>query len=114
MLIDSRKIGEKFFPPQADCPKCQESNMDWIPLSGKGELLTCTMIFVKPTTHAHYDDYIVGIAEMEEGVRVLARIKIDDPKKIRPRMRLSLSVVKREPEGFLTYEFIPEYTEANL
>ncbi|MGD8544589.1 MAG: Zn-ribbon domain-containing OB-fold protein [Candidatus Bathyarchaeota archaeon] len=108
LMTKCKSCSEKFFPPQADCPKCQESNMDWIPLTGKGELLTCTMIFVKPTTHAHYDDYIVGIAEMEEGVRVLARVKTDKPKQIKPRMKLNLTVVKREPEGFLTYEFVPE------
>ncbi len=102
-----KKCGEKFFPPQADCPKCLESNMDWIPLSGEGELLTCTMIFVKPSTYVNYKDYMVGIAQMKEGVRVLAWLKIDDPKKIKPKMKVRLTTVKREPEGFITYEFAP-------
>jgi hypothetical protein len=106
-ITQCKKCGEKFFPPQADCPKCLGSDMDWMPLSGEGELLTCTMIFVKPSTYAGYKDYIVGIAKMKEGVKVLAWLKIDDPKKIRPRMKVHLTVAKREPEGFLTYEFVP-------
>jgi uncharacterized OB-fold protein len=81
--------------------------MDWIPLSGEGELLTCTVIFVKPSTYTHYKDYVVGIAKMNEGVRVLAWLKIDDPTKIKPKMKVRLTTVKREPEGFITYEFIP-------
>jgi uncharacterized OB-fold protein len=106
-MTQCKKCGEKFFPPQADCPTCIESNMDWIPLSGEGELLTCTMIVVKPSTYAHYDNYIVGIAQMKEGVKVLAWLKIDDSKKIKPKMKVRLTTVRREPEGFITYEFVP-------
>jgi uncharacterized OB-fold protein len=50
---------------------------------------------------------VVGIAQMKEGVRVLAWLRIDDPKKIKPRMKVQLTTVKREPEGFVTYQFIP-------
>lgn len=103
-----KKCGEKFFPPQADCPNCLISDMDWIPLSGQGELLTCTMIIVKPSSYAHYDNYVVAIAQMEEGVRVLAWLKIDDPKKIKPKMKVRLTTVRREPEGFITYQFVPQ------
>jgi hypothetical protein len=37
----------------------------------------------------------------------LAWLKIDDPAKIKPKMKVRLITVKREPEGFITYEFIP-------
>jgi hypothetical protein len=106
-MTQCKGCGEKFFPPQADCPKCLTSNMDWIPLSGEGELLTCTMIFVKPLTYAHYKDYIVGIAQMKEGVKVLAWLKVDDPRKITPKMKVRLTTARREPEGIITYEFTP-------
>ena len=106
-MTQCKKCGEKFFPPQADCPKCIESNMEWIQLSGEGELLTCTMIVVKPSTYTHYDNYIVGIAQMKEDVKVLAWLKIDTPEKIKPKMKVRLTTVRREPEGFITYEFVP-------
>ncbi len=106
-MTQCKKCGEKFFPPQADCPKCIESNMEWIQLSGEGELLTCTMIVVKPSTYTHYDNYIVGIAQMKEDVKVLAWLKIDNPEKIKPKMKVRLTTVRREPEGFITYEFVP-------
>ena len=107
-MTQCKNCGEKFFPPQADCPKCLESNMNWIPLSGEGQLLTCTTIFVKPSTYTHYRDYVVGISQMKEGVRVLAWLNIDDPKKIKPKMKVQLTTVKREPEGFFTYQFTPK------
>jgi uncharacterized OB-fold protein len=101
------KCGEKFFPPKTQCPKCLESNIEWTPLSGEGELLTCTKVYVKPATFAHYGDYMIGIAQMKEGVRVLAWLKVDDPQKVKPRMKIRLVTTKREPEGFITYELIP-------
>ena len=106
-MTQCQKCGKKFFPPQADCPDCIESSVNWTPLSGEGELITFTMIFVRPATYAHYDPYVVGVAQMKEGVRVLAWLKIDDPKNIRPRMKVHLKTARREPEGFITYEFVP-------
>lgn len=102
-----KECGEKFFPPQADCPKCQISNMEWVELSGEGELLTCTVISVKPPTFAHHKDYVVGIAQMKEGVRILAWLDIDDPKKVKPRMKVRLETVRRKPEGIITYHLAP-------
>ncbi|MEM4402644.1 MAG: hypothetical protein QW376_09240, partial [Candidatus Caldarchaeum sp.] len=29
-----------YFPPQADCPACMDDNLEWVELSGKGQLLT--------------------------------------------------------------------------
>lgn len=106
-MTKCKGCGEKFFPPQADCPNCQASSMDWVELSGEGELLTCTMIFVKPPTFAHYKDYIVGIARMKEDVKVLAWLDVDDPQKVKPKMKVRLKTVKREPEGVVTYHLVP-------
>lgn len=44
---------------------------------------------------------------MREGFNVLAWLRADDPKKVRVGMKVKLQVVKREPEGYLTYEFVP-------
>ncbi|UCH31056.1 MAG: Zn-ribbon domain-containing OB-fold protein [Candidatus Bathyarchaeota archaeon] len=107
-MTQCEKCTQKYFPPQADCPNCPDSSMNWVPLDGQGELLTCTMIVVKPSTFAHYDNYIIGVAQMKEGVRVLAWLRIDDPRKITPKMKVRLTTAKREPEGFITYEFVPE------
>ncbi len=106
-MTKCNKCGEGFFPPQADCPKCIDTDMKWIPLDGEGELVTCTMIFVKPSTYMHYDNYVVGIAQMKEGVRVLAWLRIADPTGIKPRMKVRLQTTTRKPEGILTYEFVP-------
>ncbi len=93
--------------PQADCPYCKASDMDWVEISGEGELLTYTIINTKPLTYSHYPRLYSAIARMREGFNVLAWLRADDPKKVRVGMKVKLQVVKREPEGYLTYEFVP-------
>jgi hypothetical protein len=44
---------------------------------------------------------------MKEGVKVLAWLKVDDPRKITPKMKVRLTTARREPEGIITYEFTP-------
>jgi hypothetical protein len=102
-----RSCGTLYFPPQVDCPKCRKSDVEWVELSKEGELLTYTVIYTKPTSFAHYPDYTVGIARLPEGVNVLAWVRETDPKKLRVGMKVRLEVVKREPEGYLTYELVP-------
>ncbi|KUO89189.1 MAG: 3-hydroxybutyryl-CoA epimerase [Vulcanisaeta sp. MG_3] len=102
-----RRCGRYYFLPQADCPYCRVSDMDWVEVGGEGELLTYTVINTKPLTFSHYPDYVVAIARMKEGFNVLAWLRIDDPRKIRVSMRVRLQITRREPEGYLTYEFVP-------
>ncbi|MCE4620812.1 MAG: Zn-ribbon domain-containing OB-fold protein [Desulfurococcales archaeon] len=102
-----KETGEIFFPPQVDCPNAPDSEVEWVELPKEGELLTYTVINVKPYTFGHYPDYIVGIARLTNGVQVLAWVRESDPKKLRVGMKVRLEVVKREPEGYLTYELVP-------
>ena len=81
--------------------------MKLVIISSRGKLLTYTVINAKPYSFSHYDDYIVGVAELENGVRVTAWIREKDPKKLRVGMDVELEIVKREPENYLTYEIVP-------
>jgi len=113
-LAEGKLLGTKckdcnqlYFPPQKDCPRCRSSNMEWVELSKEGELLTFTQINVKPYSFSHYDDYIVGIVRLPEGINVTAWIRENDPKKLKPGMKMRLEIVKREPENYYTYEWVP-------
>lgn len=101
------KCGTMYFPPQSFCPKCRVSDMEWTELSMRGELLTFTVINIKPASFAHYEDYIVGIARLEEGINVTAWVREKDPRKLRIGMPVRIEIVKREPEGYFTYEIVP-------
>lgn len=98
--------GEIYFPPQKDCPRCRSSNMEWIELSREGVLVTYTQINVKPYSFAHYRDYIVGIVRLPEGINITAWIRADDPGRLKIGGRMRLEIVRREPEGYITYEWV--------
>lgn len=102
-----KQTGEIFFPPQVDCPGVKDGEVEWVELPRDGELVTYTVIYTKPYSFSHYDDYTVGIARLSNGVQVLAWVRERDPRKLRVGMKVRLEVVKREPEGYLTYELVP-------
>ncbi len=107
LAIKCKHCGELYFPPQVDCPKCRKSEVDWIELSGEGELETYTLIKIKPQSFSHYDDYVIAIGRLKEGVRVLAWLRVDDISKIHIGMKIKLVVSERLPESYLVYEFVP-------
>ena len=101
-----KETGTIYFPPQVDCPDAPNSEVEWIELPREGTLLTFTVINVKPFSFSHYEDYVVGVGKLENGVNVLAWVR-GDPRKLRRGMKDRLEVVKREPEGYITYEWVP-------
>jgi uncharacterized OB-fold protein len=75
-----------FFPPKESCPYCRRKSMgkmDQIKLSGKGEVVTYTIIHVGPEDFEEQVPYPIAIIKLEEGPRVTAQIvdcKIDEVK----------------------------------
>ena len=102
-----KATGTIYFPPQVDCPDAPNSEVEWVELPKEGTLVTYTVIYTKPYTFGHYGDYTVGIARLANGVQVLAWVRETDPKKLRVGMKVRIEVVRREPEGYLTYEIVP-------
>lgn len=71
--------GKLYLPPRAICPHCHDERMAWVELSGKGKLAAFTSIYVGPSAmiaegYDRNNPYLTGIVELEEGVRVSARI----------------------------------------
>lgn len=106
-----RETGEILFPPQAECPNPSGGEVEWVELPREGELISWTMINIKPYSFSHYDDYIVGVARLSNGVNVLAWVRSKDPRSLRRGAKVRLEVVKREPEGYITYELVPSQPE---
>ena len=75
-----RKCGAFFVPPRAICIKCYSTEMEWIKMKGKGKLAAFTCIAIGPPfmTKEGYDrkhPYVCGVVELDEGVKVVARIE---------------------------------------
>jgi len=94
------------FPPVADCGSCGSSELDWTVLCGDGELVTFTQIFVKPASFSDESNYIVAIAKLNEGIKVLAWLTGIERENVKLGMKVKL-VAKVFPDRRVSYEFIP-------
>ena len=72
MASRCKKCGETSFPPRADCPACLSGDFEYKEVSGKATLHTYTKIDAAPTGFEEVTPYIVGVADLEEGGRLLA------------------------------------------
>ncbi len=73
-LMGSRckDCGATSFPPRADCAACMSGNFEFFEMTGKARLHTFTKIVAAPTGFEEVTPYIVGVADLEEGGRLLA------------------------------------------
>ncbi|MEM0329452.1 MAG: OB-fold domain-containing protein, partial [Nitrososphaerota archaeon] len=60
-----------------------------------------------PESYQRCEDYTVGIAEMDDGFKVLAWIRCDDPKKLRRGARVRLEIAKIRENDIPFYHLIP-------
>jgi uncharacterized OB-fold protein len=74
-----------YLPPRLVCIKCFNSGMEWIEVKGTGNLAAFTCITIGPSFMAAegYDrknPYCTGVVELDEKVRMVARIEGVDPR----------------------------------
>ncbi|MBI4802899.1 MAG: Zn-ribbon domain-containing OB-fold protein [Elusimicrobia bacterium] len=67
-----RKCGARSFPPRADCSECLSADFELVEVGRKAKLLTYTRIVAAPTGFEALSPYIVAVADLEEGGRILA------------------------------------------
>ncbi len=101
-----KKCDKLHFPPVADCGKCGSSEMEWTKLNGKGKIVTFTEVLVKPASFSKEPSYIVAVAELIEGVKVLAWLSGIRKEKIRIGMKVKLKAKVCSNEK-IAYEFVP-------
>ena len=81
-----KKCGVLSLPPRSICINCYGSEMEWVEMKGKGKLAAFTCIAIGPPfmIREGYDrnhPYVSGVVELEEGVKVVARIEGVDASK---------------------------------
>ena len=102
MMTKCQQCGKAFFPPKADCPRCVSSNVEWLEISSIGTLLTFTVVNYGPSGFENDTPYTLGIAEFEEGVKVLGRVsKAISPEDIKVGMRVKLAPLKLANEQII-------------
>jgi uncharacterized OB-fold protein len=99
-------------PPRAICPKCHSENLEWTETNGKGKLAGFTVVSIAPTFmieqgYGRDKPYVSGIVELEEDVKISARITGVDatkPEEIKVGMQLTVDFITvGEGEDVKTY-----------
>lgn len=101
------KCGVKYFPPRPECSRCSSGDVVWIEVSNEGRLLAHTVVNVKPESYQQYEDYTVGLAEMDNGFKVLAWIRCNDPRTLKRGTRVKLEITRIKRSDILFYQLAP-------
>ena len=104
MYTRCKDCGLVFFPPRADCYQCLTSNMEWLEVSGNGNLISYSKLEYAPVGFG--DDLPYSIALLDYGdYKVFGRIASDIPdEKIQVGMEMKTEV-NNLPNGQLNYVF---------
>ena len=71
-----RRCGHVFRPRRIRCPKCREMELEEITLT-RGKLISYTVIHA--TRSGYKPPLTIGLAEFENGAKLLAQLDIEDP-----------------------------------
>lgn len=99
-----KKCGALALPPRSICVSCLGSEMEWVQFNGTGKLAAFTSIVVAPPYMVkegfnRNNPYVVGVVELNEGVKTVARIVGFDAKKpeqIKVGTPLKAEFIKKE------------------
>jgi hypothetical protein len=101
-----KACGTRYFPPKMDCPSCENSETEWVQISGNGTLLSFSVVHYGPAGFEDDAPYTIAVVEFEDGLHVFSRlckdIKADETK---IGMKLKIAAIKL-PDDRLSYEFV--------
>ena len=75
-MVGSRVPGEDivYFPPRNFCPVTRKEASEEVVLTGKGRIVSYTIIHVPPERHELDHPYCVGIVELDDGPKITTEI----------------------------------------
>ena len=108
------ECGQVFFPPRESCPKCRRKSMGKIKeikLTGKGEIVTYSIIHVGPEEFEDQVPYPIAIIQLDEGPRITAQIVDCDIHDVKIGMKVKSTFRKIQQDGstgaiYYGYKFI--------
>lgn len=64
------RCGKIHLPPRPLCDNCYSQEFTWTQISGKGKLLTYTVIHIAPQQFQTLAPYAVGIVELDNNLKI--------------------------------------------
>jgi uncharacterized OB-fold protein len=84
------KCGKTHLPPRPLCDNCYSTEFQWLEVSGKGKLLTYTVIHVAPQQFQNLTPYAIGIIELENGLKIPGMIQDLTQEQLKIGMQLNV------------------------
>jgi uncharacterized OB-fold protein len=84
------KCGKIHLPPRPLCDQCFSQEFEWVEVSGKGKLLTYTIIHIAPPQFQTMAPYAVGIIQFENGLKIPGMISGAAPEQLKIGMELTI------------------------
>ena len=75
MAAQCLQCGKIHMPPRPVCDNCFSQDFEWVSVSGKGKLLTYTVISVAPQQFQALTPYAVGIVQLENTLKIPGMIQ---------------------------------------
>jgi len=85
-----QKCQKVHLPPRPFCDRCGSQQFSWVNISGKGKLVTYTVINVAPQQFQALAPYAVGIVEFAGGLRIPGMIQGVTQEQLKIGMALTL------------------------
>lgn len=88
------------FFPRVICPHCGEFELEWLAVSGKGEVYSTSTIHRKPERGG---DYNVCLITLDEGPRMMSRIEGIDAKAVNIGDKVTARIINDDDEPFVVF-----------
>lgn len=93
-----------YFPPRESCPYCRRKSMDKmknVKLSGKGKIVTYSIIHVAPEQFEGQAPYPIAVIKLDEGPRITAQIVDCDIDDVKIGVRVQSTFRKIQEDGYI-------------
>lgn len=109
LILQRCRDCQKFqFYPRGVCSHCLGSALDWVDSPGRGVVHTFTIAHRAPHPgFANQLPFVIGIIQLEEGVRMMTNIVGCDPNSVRIDMPVKVTFEEVSPDVTL-----PQFTPA--
>ena len=100
--------GHVHFPKREVCPVCGSRNVEEYEFSGKGKVISWTIVRNPPSGFEYYKPYPLALVQLEEGPVVLAQLTDVDPEEIDFGMEVEVVTKKIrefEEDGIILYGY---------
>ena len=86
--------------------ECSDSDIEWVELDGRGKVVAFTHVIARPTSFQERPPYTIVIADLVDGLKILAWIEGSEMTDVEVGMKVQLKA-GMTVDGEPSYWFVP-------